>query len=185
MKKIRKLTLEEQKYAETHHNLVYRFLSYHGLKEKDYYDVVIFGFLLAVQEYLEKPELQKYQFSTIAWKAMKDALAKECLYHNRAKRTAPVVPYAEEDSLSSLNAFLPLRTEKLEEQLLDREILTDLLSCLTPKEREVIFLKADGYTHQEIAEHCRISVYGVQSRITRLRRRLLTIRVMPNRRNTA
>ena len=41
----------------------------------EFYDVVIFRFLKAVQQYDEREDLQKYKFSTIAEYAMRSAVS--------------------------------------------------------------------------------------------------------------
>lgn len=180
MTKLKSLNYEEQQFASEHHDDVKKFLSHYHLPENDFYDVVIFGYLHAVQEYLGNPNLQEYNFKTIAWRQMHSALVDEYKYRNRSMRKAIITAYSEETSaLQELNQFLPQRTISIEEQLHDHEILQHLLSYLTPKEREVVCLKADGYTYKEIAEHCQISVHGVESRFSRFRRRLMNIRVMP------
>ena len=74
MKKIHLLTPEQQKFAEQNHQVVDCFLSRKRLDAEEFYDIVIFGYLLAVQEYLEKPRLSDYAFSTIAWRNMNDCL---------------------------------------------------------------------------------------------------------------
>ena len=52
------LTAEQSQIAELNHDLVFEFLNEYNLPESQYYDVVIFGYLCAVQEYCEKTELQ-------------------------------------------------------------------------------------------------------------------------------
>lgn len=179
MMKIEQLTTEERQFASEHHDDVKKFLSHYRLPEDEFYDVVIFGYLHAVQEYLRNPRLLKYNFKTIAWRQMYYALVDEYKHRNRSKRKAAVTTYTEETALQELDQFLPQRAVCIEEQLHDQEVLQQLLSYLTPKEREVVHLKAEGYTYREIAEHCQISVYGVGSRFSRFRKRLMTIRVMP------
>ena len=49
------LTDYERQYAEEHHALVYRFLHDKGLDSNEFYDVVIFRYLAAVQRYLTEP----------------------------------------------------------------------------------------------------------------------------------
>lgn len=185
MKKIYRLSPEERCFASEHHENVKKFLSHYQLPEDEYYDVVIFGYLLAVQEYLGDPKLQKYSFKTIAWNQMHSALVDEYRYRNRQKRKAVTTAYREETAIKELNQFLPQRAISIEERLHDQEILHHLLSYLTPKEREVVQLKADGYTYKEIAEHCQISVRGVGNQFTRLRKRLLTTKVIPKGGNAA
>ena len=55
MRKIQPLTPEEQLYAEKHHEMLYHFLSHYQLDETEYFDVVVFGYLAAIQEYFRKP----------------------------------------------------------------------------------------------------------------------------------
>ena len=57
----------------------------------------------------------------------------------------------------------------------DRDRLLALLSYLTPKERRVVRLQADGYTYREIAEKCSITSHGVNSRFYRLRKKVRTL----------
>ena len=180
MKKLYELTKTEQIFATKHHDLVYQFLKGTCLPENDYYDVAIFGYLQAVQEYLRRPQLAAgYSFKSIAWTQMRNAVAEEFRHMNRAKRKAVTVSYVEDGSLWALNRLLPDRKPALEDMLHDQDILAELLSYLTPKEQEVVRLKADGYSYHEIAERCNITIHGVQSRFTRFRNRLMTIHVTP------
>ena len=52
MKKITVLSENERQFADKHHDTVLHFLSHFHLKMADYYDVVIFGYLSAVQIFL-------------------------------------------------------------------------------------------------------------------------------------
>jgi len=76
------LTDEERRFAEDHHDVVYRYLRYRRLSREEYYDVVIFRYLRAVHRYLNEPGLRKYRFDTIARGAMRSAL----YYHFRGER---------------------------------------------------------------------------------------------------
>lgn len=172
MKRIHVLTPEETQFAEKNHYLVNRFLRNNGLDEAEFYDVVIFGYLRAVQDYLTQPSLQEYQFSTIARRGMKNSLVDEFIYQNRPKRNAPKADYHENYESASLEDLLPNRMERMAEILDNQNYLCLILSHLTPKEKEAVYLKADGYTYREIGEICGITRAGVETRITRLRRRL-------------
>lgn len=57
-------------FAEKNHNLVYKFLHEKNLPASEYYDIIIFGYLRAVQRYLTDPNLAGYSFATVAWRAM-------------------------------------------------------------------------------------------------------------------
>ena len=71
---LRALTSQERAVAEQNHDLVFRFLRANRLQESEYYDVIIFRYLLTVENWFRRPDLYHYQFSTIAWHAMSSAL---------------------------------------------------------------------------------------------------------------
>ena len=78
---LRPLAPHERALAEQNHDLVYQFLHANRLPESEYYDVVIFRYLLTVENWFRRPDLYHYQFSTIAWHAMSSAL------HSDTKKT--------------------------------------------------------------------------------------------------
>ena len=165
MKALHPLTEEQRLFAEEHHDFIYQYLNGRHLN--------VFGYLEAVQDYLEKPKLQQYRFSTIACISMRNALATEWEKQNRPVRRAYLEEYREDTS--ELDAFLPARQERLAEAMDDRNRLLALLAYLTPKERQVVHLQADGYTYREIAEICNITSHGVHSRFYRLRRKVRSL----------
>lgn len=71
------LTVEEREFAAQHHRLAERYMEIHGLEKSDWYDTVIFGYLLAVRKWLARPELHTYDFSTIAFRAMDNKVSRE------------------------------------------------------------------------------------------------------------
>ena len=82
-----KLTIEQKVFIEKHHNLIYAFLNKNNLREDDFYDILVFGFLKAVIRYFKEPDLsEKYAFSTIAWGAMKTSLLNYYRNESRLKR---------------------------------------------------------------------------------------------------
>ena len=70
MSRLHEMTPLQRQFAEEHQDTVFRFLSHKNLSIEDYYDIVIFGYLQAVQEYDENPALSRFQFNTIAWTKM-------------------------------------------------------------------------------------------------------------------
>ena len=60
MGKSNKLTPEQNQFACQHLSLVKVFLFKNHL-DQEFYDVVIFGYLDAVREYLENPELSRFR----------------------------------------------------------------------------------------------------------------------------
>ena len=66
----KRLTEEQSAFAEKHHHVVMDFLRRKRLPESEFYDVVIFRYLRAVQLYCINPQLRRYKFEAIAFKAM-------------------------------------------------------------------------------------------------------------------
>ena len=68
---------EEQKFAADHIRLIDKFLSKQSLNLEEWYDVAVFGYLLAVEKWFRQPQLRRYAFSTIAWRAMSCRISNE------------------------------------------------------------------------------------------------------------
>ena len=76
-RKLRPLEPRERDWAAEHHPLVLRFLEEHHLSMEEYYDVVIFRYLLAVETGLRRPGKPPRVFQAAAWAAMTTALWRE------------------------------------------------------------------------------------------------------------
>ena len=59
------LTLAEQAVAEQNFSLVFRFLRAQRLPIDEWFDIVIFRYLLTVKNWFSRPELYKYEFSRL------------------------------------------------------------------------------------------------------------------------
>ena len=173
MSRLHELTQLQRQFAEKHQDTVFRFLSHKRLPMEDYYDIVIFGYLQAVQEYDENPALSRFRFSTIAWTKMGDCLGKHFSYENKPKRKAPTVSIHTHTSDGlALNEILPDRQKDLQAQAADGLVAMEVLSCLTETEQQMVYLKADGLTCREIAEIFSTTVHGINGRFRRMRMRL-------------
>lgn len=64
------LTEEERKFASENHYIVDKFLQYSQLPRCEWYDVVIFRYLLSVKNWFERPDLHQWKFTTIAQQGM-------------------------------------------------------------------------------------------------------------------
>ena len=126
------LTAEEQCFAESNHYVVEQFLKRNRLEPDDWYDVVIFRYLLSVKKWHQEPELHKWKFSTIAGQGMRSAVGNEKKKDSRRIQTISldgVIPgtedmtymdkitadnldyinYGEEDMNISYNTEIPAR----------------------------------------------------------------------------
>ncbi|WP_304976627.1 hypothetical protein [uncultured Alistipes sp.] len=115
---LRPLSEEARELARRNAQTIERFLGHHRLSD-DWYDVVVFRYLLTVQNWLDRPELHRYAFSTIAWRAMSSAVSNERRKQQRRIRTVSLdapVPGTDGltlgDTLTEDNLYyVPYRTE--------------------------------------------------------------------------
>ena len=155
---LRQFTKEEQQFAEENHDLVYAFLNEKKLSEDEYYDVVVFGYLRAVQEYCETTKLRKYKFSTLAWKRMQHTLADYYKYIASPKRNAQVIsldePLDGDDGLclEDVISYDDYMSE-IKEELLMHELARQLPS----REMRIVRMKVRGYKMHEIAKAERLT----------------------------
>jgi len=166
------LSIEERKYAERHHYIVDRFLRDMGLDESIYYDVVIFGYLEAVQKYLNKEELRKRKFFTVAWRTMKKSLCNYWNAQDTQKHTAKVISIdiKRKDGLT-LEEVIDNQYD-ISDVIANRLLLKRIMSQITHKEKDVVQLLMLGYTYTEAANEIGISRSAVSSRVGRMRSRV-------------
>lgn len=147
------LTGEQKHLAELNHDLVYKFLSKNNLSETEYYDVVIFGYLCAAQEYCVNTKLQRYSFSTVAWKRMHRELSNHLKFLDRKKRDFPTISLSEilsdSDSLH-YEDVITLENQLMEELRLNL-LLHTLAARITKKQMRIIRMRLDGYRMHDIA----------------------------------
>lgn len=163
------LTKEQRDFATKWHNLIYSYLHSKELPEEEYYDIVVFGFLRAVKEFLSKPDLQqKYSFSTIAWRKMEDSLFDYYRGQSRQKRQAYVVSLHSYDGAYTLEEVLPA-PDKVMAQLETELLLHDLAALASRQQMAVVRMKSAGYNMREIAKKESIPMKRVRELLEEIR----------------
>lgn len=166
---IRPLTKEQQRFAEENHHLVYAFLNQKELPESLFYDIVIFGYLKAVQEYCEVLALHRFRFSTLAYKRMRSSLSNYYKYLSRPKRKALTVSLDEligsEDGMywEEIISRPDDRMLRLETELL----LHALASRLPRREMRIIRMKVRGDRMHDIAKQERMTFRQINHALER------------------
>ena len=140
MRALRPMTKEEREFAEQKHDLVVEFLHRRHLPMNDYYDIVIFGYLSAVQQYFRNPPAG-VEFKTMAFRAMKDAILREGEYHARAKRCGYTVSLDTE----GYHSTIPDQKQDVERQTERKALLEQAAKVATPRENKIIELLVDGF----------------------------------------
>ena len=156
---IRPLTKEQRRFAEENHHLVFTFLNQKELPESVFYDVVIFGYLKAVQEYCEVLALHRFKFSTLAFQRMRSSLSNYYKYLSSPKRNAPVVSFNElidnEDGLYWEDVIS--RQDELLRRLETELCLHALAAKLQHREMRIIRMKVRGDRMHDIAKQERLT----------------------------
>ena len=151
-------------FAEKNHNLVYKFLHEKNLPASEYYDIIIFGYLRAVQRYLTDPNLAGYSFATVAWRAMEGEIVNA---HRTARRRFRVIRFVRPRQTYTghlTRHSTPTVTD--EEALRESEVallLHALAKRVTPQQMEIIRLRTKGYQTNEIAQMQNTSLYHVNT----------------------
>ena len=148
------LTAEQSRFAEENHHLVGRYLHSRGLSYDEFYDVVIFGYLNAVRKYTTREDLRQYQFSTIAWWAMKTSVSNYRLAQNLPRRRAVVLDLYEKchpGSALTLAETVPGGADT-EGAALGSMAAERLISAFDRQERTVLSLLAGGADERQIAK---------------------------------
>lgn len=149
---IKPFTKEEQAFAEKNHDLVYAFLNEKNLSESDFYDIVIFGYLRAVQEYCRKGGLSRYRFSTLAWRRMYHILMDYYKYLESSRRKANVISLEEcierergvpGDESATYDVMLELKEDFL---------MHELAHKLPSREMRIVKMKMQGEKMHAIAK---------------------------------
>ena len=151
MRALHPMTNEEREFAEQRHGLVIDFLRCKHLPMNEFYDVVIFGYLSAVQQYFRNPPAG-VEFKAMAFRAMKDAVLRDSEYHARAKRCGYTVSLDTEGRHSTI----PDPKQDIERQTEGKALLKQVASIATPKEAKIIRFLLDGFALHEAAQLLKI-----------------------------
>ena len=146
MRALRPMTNEEREFAEQEHQIVTDFLRCKRLPMDDFYDVVIFGYLSAVQQYFRNPPAG-VAFKAMAFRAMKDSVLRNSEYNARIKRCCYIMSLKDMDSHDAI----PDPKQDTEHQIESKVLLEQAASVATPKEASIIHLLVDGFALHEAA----------------------------------
>lgn len=148
----RQLTQSEKDFATGKYHLITDFLKRQRLDAEEFYDVVVFDFLLAVETYLNSEELQhKCEFEAVAYMYMKRAV----FVHFRKKKAQKRSSEAGADiSLDSMNENISQSDIMENVSMLEyKETVNEIMSNLTEEQQKIFSEKLDGYSLKEIADY--------------------------------
>lgn len=172
--KLEPLTEIEKATAEQYHNWIYVFLHEHQYSIEDFYDIAAIGYLKGIQKYMRTPELHtKCSMATVCIYRMKA----EIQHHQNKMNTLKRKPangiisldanYSKHDSDMTLADCIG--TTPFEDDVLDNEVVSEILNSLSESQRQIIAMKLNGYTHNEIHLHLNISMGNVTKELKEIK----------------
>lgn len=140
------LTEQEKQFAEKNHGLVYSFLHRYKYSIDDFYDIIIFGFLKAVQVYHRKENVKwKYDFAFIAWQYMRSEVGNYFRMESALKRKMETATIVLDERY--------IGTEyDLEDGFIRRESFLEYIQELDKEQRKMIGWRIRGYSNAETCD---------------------------------
>jgi RNA polymerase sigma-70 factor (ECF subfamily) len=162
---LKKLTLEERRFADENYNLIMEFLRKERLDPEIFFDVVVFEYLLAVQIYLNDADLQgRCNFAACSYMYMKRAAYRYFREQKAKKRCSGT---GADLSMEELAAYIG-NTENVS-YLAYEETLKEIETFLTEEQKEIFYRKLEGYSLKEIAEVNGINTKRVYRQFERIK----------------
>jgi DNA-directed RNA polymerase specialized sigma24 family protein len=164
------LTKEQQEFAAEHHGLVYKFLNDNHLPDDEFYDVVIFPYLKAVQDYFSDESAQRYSFAAIARHRMRLCVYDYFRSQARRKRNAEILSihiglYPDGVPLEEL---LPAQDDLMQEFEM-KQLLHDLAGRVSRQQMNIVRMKGCGYGIREIASREKLPMKRIKELLEEVR----------------
>lgn len=151
-KQIRPLTPREKDFATENYHLIMRFLKLSKLDAEDFFDVVVFDYLLSVEKYLNDAELrEKCNFEAVSYVYMRRAVYG---YFRREKAMRRSSDVGDDISYEVLDSNIgKVVTMENFSALEYTETIKQIESHLTREQWKIFSDKLEGYSLKEIAEN--------------------------------
>ena len=159
-----KLAFEQQQFAVKHHNLVYKYLHTKHLPVKEFYDIIVFGYLRACQAYMTREDLQQFSFSTIAWSKMDTERYNHFRSQRCAKRSAKVLSLDYTDDKYTFSDIV----EDSSADVLSEVCAEEFFDRFSDTQKQMLKMRAYGYNNGDIARKFKKPVNIVAKEISSL-----------------
>jgi RNA polymerase sigma-70 factor (ECF subfamily) len=164
-RKLKKLTQEERRFADDNYNLIMEFLRKEHLQPEEFFDVVVFEYLLSVQIYLNDTVIQsRCNFAACSYMYMKRAVYRHFREQKAKKRCSEA---GADMSIEEMESYVG-NTENVS-SLAYRESIKEIEAILTEEQKEIFHGKLEGYSLKEIAEISGINAKRVYRQFARIK----------------
>lgn len=166
---IRPLTPIERQFATENYHLISKFLKLLKLDAEEFFDIVVFDFLLSVEIYLNKEALrEKCNFDAVSYMYMRRAVYGHFREQKAQKRSSEC---GTDISFNELDAYIGQSISGIENlSLLEYdETIKQIENILTVEQQQIFFDKLQGYSLKEIAENSGIKPKRVYKQFGRIK----------------
>lgn len=166
---IKPLTREERKFSEENYPLIMDFMKKSKLDAEEFFDIVVFDFLLSVEKYLNDSQLQeKCSFEAVSYMYMKRAVFVHFRKQKAQKRSTEAGSDISLDSID-MNVFNHSTIETAS-NLEYREMIKQIENGLTEEQRKIFSDKVEGYSLKDIADNHGIKQKRVYKQFDKIKR---------------
>ncbi len=148
---VRPLTPVERQFATENYHLIGKFLKLSKLDTEEFFDVVVFEYLLSVEIYLNNAVLRnRCSFEAVSYMYMKRAVNRHFRGQKALKRSSEA---GADISFDEVDAYAGKSICSMENLLEYKETMQQIESILTAEQQRIFFDKLQGYSLKEIAEN--------------------------------
>lgn len=160
------LTPAEAAFAAENCGIIQTYLESKGLPEDEYYDVIVFGFLKSVRQYMTDMRTEETEFEPLSLRAMDECLENYLSLQDGRADILSIHDVCENSLMLEEQLSGAADTAK---EAIDRINIEKLLHSFSDTERAVAILLFEGYTVFEIADMLSFSKTGIESCISCIR----------------
>ena len=167
--KLEPLTDFERKYAAENYHLISKFLKLSKLDAEEFFDIVVFDFLLSVEIYLNNEALRKKcNFEAVSYMYMKRAVYIHFREQKAQKRSSEC---GADISFNKIDVYLGQSVSGMENlsSLEYDETIKQIENILTAEQQRIFFDKLQGYSLKEIAENSGMKLKRVYKQFGRIK----------------
>ena len=172
--RIRPLTPTERKFAEEKYHLITDFLKRSKLDAEEFFDIVVFDFLLSVEIYLNSEDLQKKcNFEAFSYMYMKRVVYRYFREQKTLKRSSEAGADISLETITDSSSKPDIRdaTSTIEYM----ETLKEIKSNLTDEQQKIFSDKLTGYSLKEIADNNGISQRRVYRQFAKVKNVVINV----------
>lgn len=149
--RIRPLTPTEKRFATENYHLINKFLKRSKLDAEEFFDIVVFEYLLSVENYLNNADLQsRCNFEAVSYMYMKRAIYRHFRERKALKRSSEA---GADVSFEEIDDYVGKSICSMENLLEYKENIQQIQEILTEEQQRIFYDKLLGYSLKEIAEN--------------------------------